>query len=843
MLKLLLVLSTLVFAISTWAQDDLYKNQAPMEQALEGVQRLEDLLENPERLERYYQAANNYYQNKLDREFFDVIVSQMKTLLKDNPGFGERLLRGQENLTPYTLISEIKTYGRILEWWNWERAAKKIFKDKQESPESLDSYRQQFQDLSMKISAFEESLKGLSKIQSGLRRAQFYQQMREANEDLFHAVINHVYYRDQEIQQLIEISDADLTLFIFDRLLNAKIAKLGLPENVVSLVQGVVPKTSDLLKEKWLFPVEMVRTQRGVDAPVEPLSETVYHFVPFKRRLHAVWKGIWLRECVGGGDKKPTPRRWATVALEQVNNYAVEKQNSFVGFIQELGIKRKDKIAIYYATEFGVPNLKEKMITINEHTGLPQKIPMIDQWLTVAPKNIVRVKSSSTVINNAKVLPALNASQAWNLRIPKGKASDFELVDQAFADQIIASSHRHDFEPTNDYGVGIISDATVPDSNNLKTLVGVAWTPKSLMKLFAGGKLDFSEFRRLAEAYPELIAQMPLPELAEQLFKKMSSERALDLAKILNYVGSHGVDIRSYSEDLLANPKVPPVAKLYLFEIAKNQERGLDYLKQIELTPEVVRSLFQGPPLGFAFAERVQLLLRQRIMTEKIKNTYGSLAEVAGATLGSDRLKIKFIDLLEQLDPADQTTLKNVLQGGAGLFAKTSHSERLRLLAIFKRANLQEEAIDTFVRGSELSMRDYATSPEYIEFIFDYAIRQHDVNLLRWLFEVDVRFDSFDAKKITLVNKLVTRIVQSENLELIAVLNNNEMIKSLFRSVGEPELQLSPEAQLFRKAIGLADPRGHYHTADIEAFLQEYSQRRGSEATRLPLSCQRSLRN
>ncbi|MCB0371096.1 MAG: hypothetical protein KDD45_17175, partial [Bdellovibrionales bacterium] len=291
------------------------------------------------------------------------------------------------------------------------------------------------------------------------------------------------------------------------------------------------PKPSKLLADKALFPIRTYKTKRGTFAPVEPIMKTVYAFVPFKRRIHAIWKGIWLGECVGGGSLLLTPRRWAVAALNGVNNYAVEKDNTFVGFIQEVGINRKNHHAKYYATEFGVPNLKEDILILDPQTKLPTKVPMLDVWFEKVPNDRVRVKSASYAINNSSVVYRLFESKAWNFRVNLGDSNNYELIDKRMAKLIIEGSKIAGISAEGQHGENMITDATVITAQKLETLTYIKWNSKKLESFLSNSKTTVEVFNFTTSLNEVLLRNMDVISLVRKMYFQLSPPKYTDFLK------------------------------------------------------------------------------------------------------------------------------------------------------------------------------------------------------------------------------------------------------------------------------------------------------------------------
>ncbi len=789
------VLISILFSVSAFAQNADFSNQAGMESALSGVTKIGDLINSPDRLEKYYLAANDYYQGKLTRENFDAIVVQMRVLSDENPDFGTRLLSAQPALKSYSIVSNFKTYGRDLNLPYWSREKKKFFGSDSVSKKFIKKNEVMLEKVSNELRDFEISISGMSKKDAGLRRGEFYQAIKTQHKDFFQKIVGSIFYHDTDINGLVTSRDPDLLLFVVDKLLKDKIKLQKIPENLLSMVGSTIPKVSELLRDNRMFPIKTFRSQRGTIVPVEPLQVTEYKFIPFQRRLHAVWKGIWLGECVGGGNTIPTPRRWASVVLNSTNNYAVEKNNSFVGFIQEVGIKKPNQHAVYYATEFGMPNLKESVIVMNSETGIPIKAPMIDQWIAAAPKNIVRVKSDSQAINNAGVIGSLINSAAWNLRSSKGEATDYELADQAFANQIISATAKNSLGTSSPfkYGTGMITDATVDSAGSLIAISNVKWTEASLKKYIQKGDINLDSMQKIASFNTDIFARLNKDQLIETLFSKMVNKNPVEFIKILNWQRPNLSNPDLYFNNLMEHPYANPIDKFnVLFEL--NQvEKIKEYVSNSKIDHVFAKLLFSKlTTMRSKFVGSVEGILRDRILDEKIKDAYPILIEYGSHLLGNSKRKMKFALAIAELNHEDRIVLEKILPFIFRSMWSATDEYRLTIAKGFFNAGITDRLRAAISADQSFSIiQKRVLGEEFNLLMLNDAVSNDDRNYIVKLFATANFYDEF-----AIVNKSISLVLRSNKPELIDLLNN-QMVEKFIKRIKFPKRQLSAEAQVF----------------------------------------------
>ena len=151
----------------------------------------------------------------------------------------------------------------------------------------------------------------------------------------------------EQMEDYFRSGDADLILNTLSDLRQGARRLLrdipNAPRGLVSELASEVPTMPVLLAREDVFPIAMRTTNRGRRVPVGRNAVSVYGFEPIPRRIHGLWKGVPLGECVGGSCDSlahTTPERWATVALAHAELYHVEVSGGYRGFVQVVPITR-----------------------------------------------------------------------------------------------------------------------------------------------------------------------------------------------------------------------------------------------------------------------------------------------------------------------------------------------------------------------------------------------------------------------------------------------------------------------------------------------------------------------
>ncbi|MCB0369543.1 MAG: hypothetical protein KDD45_08870, partial [Bdellovibrionales bacterium] len=215
------------FFIGIGAQSEViyeHSNQDGMEDVLKDVTSIEQLLNNPYKIEQYYDAVNNYYQSKISRDYFDLMLDQLRQLVIYDPEIGNQLMMGQEKLSTYYITSDVKTNGRDLNEEIWRTTKIKIFGSENFDKDFMSNHQNQIDEISKEVHQFEQEVVALPKREQGQKKSQFYKRIKTSNHELFKAILGFVFYNDVDIRKLMAgIPDPDILIFIFENLLKEKL--------------------------------------------------------------------------------------------------------------------------------------------------------------------------------------------------------------------------------------------------------------------------------------------------------------------------------------------------------------------------------------------------------------------------------------------------------------------------------------------------------------------------------------------------------------------------------------------------------------------------------------------
>jgi hypothetical protein len=225
--------------------------------------------------------------------------------------------------------------------------------------------------------------------------------------------------------------------------------------------------------ETEIFRVLVRKGNRGTISPVGRSGKSEYEFNTLPRRIHGVWKGVPLNECVGGNCesiKSLTPERWATVALEDTQVFNIERDGSYLGFVQYVPLKAKD--GIYASVDFGAPILRNKIL-VRDPDGNPITRTFYEVWLESAVKHKPNewsgfIVGESDAINNAGVLGEVRESASFLAGRYLGKPTETLQHIDPMASKIVAIAPKSEHAAM--YGGNMIADALVPDARAVTVL-------------------------------------------------------------------------------------------------------------------------------------------------------------------------------------------------------------------------------------------------------------------------------------------------------------------------------------------------------------------------------------
>jgi hypothetical protein len=471
---------------------------------------VDGLLASSEIQDKYFLALKAYYGNdeRFTRGSFDAILGQLRRVAQSLPSIKDRLWEEIPRHS-FAVQSDVKTHGRLLNAKKW---AQHIATTKDElnlaaedfnkahamvagepSPKPVQSA---IATIETHIANFEKDIATLPKKTRELKRVDFYKGL-ENDESIksLAAKIVADHLAKTEVAEKLSTTNPDI---LIDRLMDLTQNPHKLiqgsdgdtlkktPPGLIRAIKKQLPDVTVLLQSTDIFPVATRLTNEG-QSPVLAGNPGEYRFTTIPRRIHGIFKGVVLNECVGGSCSdlsSLSPERWATSALKGSRVIHVTQNGSYLGFIQEIPIVNQKTNKIYSSLDIGVPQFSTNLITVDKNTGNYQQASLFERWIAnagrTAPNTLSEsdqrrwsgyVMGKSAAINNANALPAARGTAAYSLfGKPVGMRFDFEHYDP-LGDKIpgIVSPRGHAVT----YGGSMIFDAFVPDSAPLTKLGAV----------------------------------------------------------------------------------------------------------------------------------------------------------------------------------------------------------------------------------------------------------------------------------------------------------------------------------------------------------------------------------
>jgi hypothetical protein len=488
--KFLILSTLLLFFLSApwaWATGGSSATLADLDAVLAEAPSLEVFLAD-ERLQRKYFAVLGSYLGleQKHKASYQAILKQLRKLSAETPELGRRLwAQTSGSGASFAITGAVPNTGRELNataWGslelNWRnRLEGKAGNLGDLTPAELADFLRQVRE---RVKSSVEALHQSDEYKRAARAAR-----ESLDRDLFRALRAEsdlqkmaAYYawtilNTEQVQDHLQSGNADLVIATIRRLRADPRAflpeRLAIPEGaLLSEIRALLPDANELLEGESIFPRAKFSSSRGKAVDIGGGS-TKFEFRPLPRRFHGIWRGIPLGECVGGrcdALSELTPERWATVALQDSQLQFVEKNGSYVGFIEVVPGRVGPKT--YGNIGFGAPDLA-RTITTKDEQGKIIHESLFEAWLQEAKKRMPAawtgfVVSQSDDINNAHVLETVRASAPYANGFPL-EGQNFSLRDK-LAKKIVAFSAR--IGPTKHkliekYGGNMILDATTPD--------------------------------------------------------------------------------------------------------------------------------------------------------------------------------------------------------------------------------------------------------------------------------------------------------------------------------------------------------------------------------------------
>ena len=467
------------------------------------------------------------------------------------PELGPRLWETTQLGKAFEINASVKSSGRDLNieaWENYLKITTQKLKDKSKNILSLkkEERENQLKEINNflenelnKLKMYTE-FKTANKKQKNILQTNFYKNIKTTSQyQQASSYYTYQIFKSEKVKDLLGSKDPDLILETLNQM-KLKTQDYFIIDDISSIiVSGIrdfIPSTKILLEDKKLFPIRMIKVASGRLIP-EGSGAIAYRFKPLPRRIHGIWKGIALGECVGGNCHfidELTPERWATVAVKNSQFHHLEKNNSYAGFIETIPGEINGKT--YASVGFGTPDLRKKIVIKNPVTQETKSHILFEEWIKQAKKQIPTqweglVVSNKDAINNAGVLPDIRKTSVYvfgdEIKINSGQ---FKTNDP-ITNKIIKNS-KTTKKPIFNYSGNMIFDAAIPDVNQLRLLsdINIEDTTKPhFLKKFLSNKSPYNKLKEYLEFtdYNNLRLNEELQEIVEEHVSKIITDSEL----------------------------------------------------------------------------------------------------------------------------------------------------------------------------------------------------------------------------------------------------------------------------------------------------------------------------
>jgi hypothetical protein len=468
---------------------------------------VDGFLQDPALQRRYIKLLVKYYGDDNDEGYW-AIIDQLRKTVRKVPGLRARLWETTNLGTAFEIQTAIRTSGRDLNalvWSDYVQAWKsKIDAGRGEWAELLPANRDKKlaelgEKFSRDLSTQQARVAGLPKRQAEIEMGRFFQSEKQNPAYVMAAAsLLAELLRSEKIRDPFESRDPDIILETIDNLKQNTENAIGSSPAapVLTQLRALLPGKQELLAREDMFPIKTRQVRNGSLIPVGSGSLQAYMFEPIPRRIHGIFKGVSLGECVGGGSTDNlTAERWGTVCLSNTQLYHVHQGDSYLGFVQLVPISRGGKT--YGSVDFGAGVLGRKVIVKNSDGNGASSMSLFDLWFKEARRHLPEnwsgvVVGESHAIGNAGVVQKVQASAKYILGPTAGEAKSFRRTDP-LGTKIIKASKKP--ETYSSYGGRMIFDGMVPDAGQLRQLVNadpaLLQNPKKINAALRNGNSEY----------------------------------------------------------------------------------------------------------------------------------------------------------------------------------------------------------------------------------------------------------------------------------------------------------------------------------------------------------------
>jgi HEAT repeat protein len=444
--------------------------------------------------DRYYQQWVSMYpqgESQFPRPNFDAVIAQARKAVKEHAELGSRLFETTGLGKTFSVTLDAESSGLELkqdEWKKFYNGWKRNLEAGSKRLRSLDEKNRESElqrlgsTLNSEIQTERAGIGALpksAKLERGKAEAELQKRLlNDSRTQELAAFVVHekVFGKDGEaLRDILNSGDADQVLIGMKQVQQK--GGLGVPESLQSyVIKSAVPaleqpklevSASGKAAESELFKVKLRKTNRGKLIPEGRVAKTTLEFQTIPRRIHGLFKGIAIQECVGGGDcQYLSPERWGTIALEDSQLHLVIENGSLTpGFTHGVPVKVGE--ATFLSMDIQAPALNKA--GTKSQGGSVVKVEAYPLWLKEQQRHLPAkyrklLVGSSTAMSNGGNRPTVTSSPSYLFGSSQDRSASATAADAKIRQVLLSQSGG---SSAYGYGGNLITETTVQQAGAL----------------------------------------------------------------------------------------------------------------------------------------------------------------------------------------------------------------------------------------------------------------------------------------------------------------------------------------------------------------------------------------
>jgi HEAT repeat protein len=488
--------------------------------------------------DRYYQQWLSMYpqgESQFPRPNFDAVIAQARKAVREHPELGTRLFETSGLGKTFQVQIDAESSGLELKQGEWksfyegwrkrlEQGSVRIRKlDDKARASELQQLSSELESELVRERARIQALPKDKKLERGTAEAELQKRLLNdprTQELASFAVHEKVFGEEGEaLRDILNSGDADQMLMGMKQIQQK--GNLPIPESLHSIVvKSAVPALeqpkleldgSGKAAESELFRVKLRKTNRGKLVPEGRVARTTLEFQAIPRRIHGLFKGISIRECVGGGScESLSPERWGTIALQDSQLHLVVENGSLTpGFTHGVPVKVGEQT--FLSMDIQAPALNKTGV---KNTGASvEKVAAYPLWLKEQQKQLPTryrkmLVGSSTAMSNGGNRPTVTSSNSYllgrSLETTRGATVADARIRRVLLEQAGGNSRYN-------YGGNLITETTVQKAGALTQLLPSLETlsEAQVISILERGRPEFRLQLMKSERLPSLRKRYP----------------------------------------------------------------------------------------------------------------------------------------------------------------------------------------------------------------------------------------------------------------------------------------------------------------------------------------------